>query len=312
MKKRGAVTSAILITLLFSWGVVANTALALRPDPDAGLQLDIIRNNLGNIAKMNAADAKSFYEKAQAELRSLIEEYPGTEEAQEAMFYVGATYNEMGDYEKAIPYFDKILERGEITDNFKARLLFFKAKALVQSGNIEEAKEVVAALKEVEPRAANAFGKELSGRLRIGMHAPDLVNVKDYEGNPISLSQHLGKVIVLDFWATWSDQCLQEFSEVKKVYRLYKDKGVQFIGISLDDNIEDLKTFVGMNNVGWPQVFEGMRWKGMVSKLFSIEKIPVMYVLDKEGKIRYVGNDKKKVAKIIGQLVSKQTDSSAY
>jgi peroxiredoxin len=289
-----------------------NTALALRPDPDAGLQLDIIRSNLGNIAKMNAADAKSLYEKAQAELRLLIEEYPGTEEAQEAMFYVGATYNEMGDYEKAIPFFDKILEQGEITDNFKARLLFFKAKALVQSGNIDEAKEVVAALKEVEPRAANAFGKELSGRLRIGMHAPDLVNVKDYEGNPISLSQYPGKVIVLDFWATWSDQCLQEFSEVKKVYRLYKDKGVQFIGISLDDNKEDLKTFIGMNNVGWPQVFEGMRWKGYVSKLFNIEQIPVMYVLDTEGKICYIGNDKKKVAGILGQLVSKQEDSSAY
>ncbi len=311
MKKRGVFTSTIAILLLFSCVVITNTALALRPDPDAGLQLDTIRSNLANIAKMNAADAMDYYEKALADLQSLIEGFPGTEEAQEAMFYVGATYNEMGYYEKAVPYFDKILKQGGITDNFKARLLFFKAKAFVKSGKIDEAKEVVAALRVVEPRAANSFGKELSGRLRIGMQAPDF-SVKDYEGHPINLSQYKGKVTVLDFWATWSDNCLEEFPEMKKVYRLYKDKGVQFIGISLDDNIEDLKSFIGMNSVGWPQVFEGMRWKGMVSKLFNVEIIPVMFVLDQENKIQYIGSDKKKVASILGRLVSGQQGSSAY
>ncbi|MCP5004733.1 MAG: redoxin domain-containing protein [Planctomycetes bacterium] len=311
MNKTGVFAPTILISLLFFWVVMADTVLALRPDPDAGLKLDIIRSNLGNIAKMNSADAGDYYEKALTDLRALIEEFSGTEEAQEALFYVGATYNEMGDYEKAISNFDKILKQGEITDNFKARLLFFKAKALLKSGKIEEAREVVAALKVVEPRAANAFGRELSGRLRIGMEAPDF-NVKDYEGGPLSLSQYKGNVVVLDFWATWSDHCLQEFSKVKKVHRLYKDKGVQFIGISLDDNLDDLKSFVGINNIGWPQVFEGMRWKGMVSKLFNVEKIPVMFVLDKESKIRYIGSDKKKVASIITKLLAKQRDSSAY
>lgn len=304
MKKRGVCNSAIILSLLFSWVVIADTALALRPDADAGLKLDIIRSDLGNIAKMNADDAKEYYEKALDDLQSLIEEFSGTEEAQEAMFYVGATYNEMGYYEEAIPYFDRILKQGQITNNFKARLLFFKAKALVNSGKIEEAKEVVAALREVEPRAANAFGRELSGRLRIGVQAPTFT-ASDYAGKPISLSQFTGEVVVLYFWATWSDQCLQEFSEVKKVNQVYRDKGVQFIGISLDDNIDDLKSFVGMNNVGWPQVYEGMRWKGMVSKLFNVEKIPVMFVLDKKGKISYIGNDNNKVAKVLSQLISK-------
>ncbi|MDR4504445.1 MAG: redoxin domain-containing protein [Candidatus Scalindua sp.] len=304
MKKRGVCISTVILSLMFFWVVIADTALALRPDPDAGLQLDIIRSDLGNIAKMDAADAEKYYEKALADLHALIEEFPGTEEEQEALFYVGATYNEMGYYEEAIPYFDKILKQGQITDNFKARLLFFKAKALVNSGKIEEAKEVVAALREIEPRAANAFGRELSGRLRIGMQAPAF-NASDCEGNPISLSQFTGEVVVLYFWATWSEQCLEEFSEVKNVQRVYREKGVQFIGISLDDNSEDLKSFVGMNNVGWPQVFEGMRWKGMISKLFNVEQIPVMFILDKGGKICYIGNDKKKVAKVLGKLVSK-------
>ncbi|MDR4497943.1 MAG: redoxin domain-containing protein [Candidatus Scalindua sp.] len=312
MKKRGVLASVIIVSFLLFWIEYPNTSISgMRPDADAGLELDTIRSNLGNIAKMKVEDARGYYEKALRDLNALIEEYPGTEEAQEALFYVGATHNEIGNFEKAIECFDTILKQGEITDNFKARLLYFKAKALLEIGEVEEAKEVVTELKVIEPRAANSFGRELSGRVRLGMEAPD-INVLDYEGKPVSVSQYRGKVVVLDFWATWSDHCLQEYPKVKNLHRMYKDQGVQFIGISLDDNIEDLKSFVGTQQVEWPQVFEGMRWKGKVSKLFSIEKIPVMFVIDQEGKIRFIGGDKTKVSKVIEQLLSKHEGSPSY
>ncbi len=311
MKKRSIFVSIVILSFFLFWIEYTNTAMGMKHDADAGLQLDIIRGNLGDIAKMKPADARNYYEEALNELHALIEMFAGTEEAQEALFYVGATYNEMGNFEEAVKCFDDILKQGEIVQNFKVRLLYFKAKALLGSGDVAKAKEVVAELKLIEPRAANAFGRELSGTLRIGMKAPDF-NVLDFQGNPISLSQYKGKVVVVDFWATWNDYCLQEFSKVKKMYRTYKDKGVQFIGISLDDEIEDLKSFVGMNKVEWPQVFEGMRWKGRISKMYNIEKIPIMFVLDRESRIRYIGADKKKITRVVARLLTKPKQASTY
>jgi peroxiredoxin len=287
--------------------------MGLKHDADAGLQLDAIRKSLSNYAKMKPADARSYYEDALEDLNMLIREYADTEEALEARFYVGTIHNEMGNFDEAIKYFDDVLGQparlrrsgGEETDHhFKARLLYFKAKALLGNGDVEKAKEVVAELKLIEPGAANAFGKELSGMIRLGMKAPDF-NAMDFKGNPISLSKYEGSIVVIDFWATWCDPCLQEFPKVKKMYRTFKGRGVQFIGVSLDDEIEDLKGFVAGNKVEWPQIFEGMRWKGTVSKTYNVEKIPIMFVLDRESRVQYIGNDKKKITRVITKLLSK-------
>ena len=303
--KKGNIFIAITIISFFSiWFGYVNNSMGMRHDADAGLQLDIIRENLNTIAKMTPEDARSYYEKALKELNALIKEYSDTEEALEAKYYMGVTYNEMGNFENAVKYIDEVLGYEDIDLNFKARSLYFKAKALLGQGEIEKAKGVIAELRVIEPRAANTFGKELSGTLRLDMKAPYFTAI-DFNGNPVSLSQYEGDVIVLDFWATWSDYCIQEFPEVKKLYKRFKDQGVQFVGISLDDEIEDLRAFVQQNNIEWPQVFEGMRWKGQISKLYNIEKIPVMFVLDRNGKIHYIGADKGKITEVVTYLLSK-------
>jgi peroxiredoxin len=303
MKKKVVFVSIVVLSLFSFWLGHSNNASGLKHDADAGLQLDIIRRNLNSYAKMKPADASIYYEDALKALNTLIEKYPDTEEALEAKFYVGAIYNELGDFYEAIKYFDDVLSEEEVDHNFKARLLYFKAKALLGNGDIAKAREVIAELRLIEPGAANAFGKELSGTLRLGMKAPDF-HVLDFKGKPLSLSRYIGNIIVIDFWATWCDPCIQEFPEVKKMYMTFKGRGVQFIGVSLDDEIEDLKGFVGGYEVEWPQVFEGMRWRGTVSKIYNVEKIPMMFVLDREGRIQYIGNDKKKITQIIARLLS--------
>ncbi len=304
MRKENFLISTIVITFFSFWLTFNNNALGLRQDADAGLQLDIIRENLSTYSKMKPEDAREFYEEALNELHALAEMFSGTEEALEAKFYIGATHNQLGEFNEAIDYFNDVLNfQDEIDKNFKARLLYFKAKALIGNGSISDAKEVIAELRIIEPGAANAFGKELGGTIRIGMRAPDF-RATDFEGNPISLSKYEGQIIIIDFWATWCDPCLQEFPEVKKLYRKFSNSDVQFIGISLDDEIEDLKSFVQQKNVEWPQVFEGMRWRGMISKLYNVRKIPVMYVLDQEGKVQYVGTSKKKITRIVTTLLA--------
>ena len=303
MRKKSLLISTIIITFFSFWLTFNDNAMGMRHDAEAGIQLDMIRENLATYSKMNPTDAREYYEEALDELYALTEMFAGTEEALEAKFYIGATHNQLGNNDDAIEYFDDVLNfKNEIDKNFQARLLYFKAKALLGNGRIEDAKDVIAELRIIEPGAANAFGKELGGTMRIGMTAPDF-HTKDFEGNPVNLSLYEGQIIIMNFWATWNDQCLKELPEIKKLYRKLKGPDVQFIGISSDDNVDDLKGFVRQHNIEWPQICEEMRYKGMMSKLYDVNRIPIMFVLDQKGKVQYIGNKKKKIEQIVTTLI---------
>ena len=242
----------------------------------------------------------------------IIDMFAGTEEALEAAFYIGATNNILGSFNEAIAYFDDVLKfQNEIDINFKARLLYFKAQALIGIGDIDEAKNVIADLRIIEPGAANAFGKELGGTMRLGMHAPDF-HTEDFKGNSISLSQFEGKIIVMHFWATWNDRCLEKLPEIKQLYRKFKGPDVQFIGISRDDNLDDLKGIVLQKNIEWPQIFEGMRYKGMMSKLYDVRNIPITFILDQQGRVQYIGTSNEKMTQIVTTLIVKGEKKSGY
>ena len=145
----------------------------------------------------------------------------------------------------------------------------------------------------------------------LGIHAPDF-HTQDFKGNSISLSQFEGNIIVMNFWATWNNQCLEKIPEIKQLYRKFKGPGVQFIGISRDDEIDDLKGVVLQMNIEWPQIFEGMRYKGMMSKLYDVRKIPIIFVLDQQGRVQYIGNSNEKITQIISTLIVKGKEKSGY
>ena len=303
MRKKSLLISTIIVTFSSFWLTFNDNAMGMRHDAEAGIQLDMIRENLATYSKMKPTDAREYYEEALDELYALTEMFAGTEEALEAKFYIGATHNQLGNNDDAIEYFDDVLNfKNEIDKNFQARLFYFKAKALLGSGRVEDAKDVIAELRKIEPGAANAFGKELGGTMRIGMTAPDF-HTKDFEGNPVNLSLYEGQIIIMNFWATWNDQCLKELPEIKKLYRKLKGPDVQFIGISSDDNVDDLKGFVRQHSIEWPQICEEMRYKGMMSKLYDVNRIPIMFVLDQKGKVQYIGNKKKKIEQIVTTLI---------
>ena len=88
------------------------------------------------------------------------------------------------------------------------------------------------------------------------------------------------------------------------MYTKFKEKGVQFIGVSLDDDIEDLRGFVKQLEVEWPQVFDKKRWQGAIPSLYHIQAIPTLVVLDRENKVRYVGSDTESVTRIVTTLLS--------
>lgn len=307
MKKGRSLVLTAIASVFLLWTGYTSNADELKHDANAAKQLEIIRKNLTGLTEMKLADAKKYYEEALKDLNTLIEKYSKTEEAREAKFYIGAIYNEMHNFDEALKCFDAVLSQGEMHRNFKARTLYFKAKAHLAKGDLEKAKETVTELKLVEPRAADSFGSELSGRIQIGMEAPTF-NVADFQGTPVDLSKYKGNIVILDFWATWCDPCIQEFPKVKKMYSKFKNKGVQFIGISLDDDIEDLRGFVKQEEVEWPQLYDGKRWKGAIPSLYHIQMIPTMVVLDRENRVRYIGSDTETVTQIVTTLLSESKE----
>lgn len=108
-------------------------------------------------------------------------------------------------------------------------------------------------------------------------------------GKRITSASLKGKVVVIDFWATWCGPCIAEVPNMKKLYAKYKALGVEFIGISLDSNVSTMKKYCEDNDIPWPQYCEeGKAWDTVLSSSWGIQSIPTVFILDKEGRIASV------------------------
>lgn len=116
----------------------------------------------------------------------------------------------------------------------------------------------------------------------IGKSAPNF-SATDIDGNPISLKDYRGKVVLLDFWTTTCGPCIAEMPNVKKVYDAYKDVGFDVIGVNLDADEADLHEFLKVCDLPWRQIFGGQ--DSPLKALYRVRGIPSPWLMDKEGKI---------------------------
>ena len=126
-------------------------------------------------------------------------------------------------------------------------------------------------------------------------------------GAPISTKDLRGKVIVVDFWATWCGPCVNEMPKMKELYAEHKAKGVEFIGVSLDPKeggLESLKAFVQKEGIAWPQYFENGDNNGDFSLSWGITTIPAVFVVDQDGKL-YSIDARGKLDQLIPELLRK-------
>lgn len=118
----------------------------------------------------------------------------------------------------------------------------------------------------------------------IGQVAPE-IKLPSPNGEEVALSSLKGKVVLIDFWASWCGPCRKEMPNVVKAYAKFKNKGFEIYGVSLDQDKDRWVEAIAKDGITWPQVSDLQKWGSQVVRLYNIQGIPYTVLVDKEGKI---------------------------
>jgi peroxiredoxin len=127
---------------------------------------------------------------------------------------------------------------------------------------------------------------------------------EDISGKEISFEKYLGKVVLIDFWATWCSPCLAEMPNLKKLYDEFKDQDFEIIGISVDTDKEQLNKYLKEKGIEWPIIFGGKGWNDETKELYGVQLIPASWVIDKKGIVRHSQIKGEKLRNAIAELIN--------
>jgi thiol-disulfide isomerase/thioredoxin len=136
------------------------------------------------------------------------------------------------------------------------------------------------------------------------------------DGKPVAFpSDYKGRVVLLDFWATWCGPCMMEMPNVVEAYGKFHEHGLEVLGISLDqkDSAEKVTAVTGKSHMPWPQVYDGKYWKAEVADLYAINSIPRAFLVDGDsGEILATGDELRgeKLAETIAKALAKKNGPS--
>ena len=231
-------------------------------------QIKMFRDKQEKLAKLYQSSANKGTE---AERTNLLNQYYATDDDRHAFDYkfieqnkdniVGGLVYEATAYDRAEPDFNKL---AKLYDSF--------------SKEVKEMPNVKNAYKNVKAKAA----------VSVGSKAPDF-SAPTPDGKMLSLKDAMGKVTVIDFWASWCRPCRAENPYVKEIYKKSHPKGLNIIGVSLDKpgNKDAWLKAIKDDGMTWYQVSNLKYWQDPIArKLYQVESIPQTFILDKNGVIR--------------------------
>jgi len=191
-------------------------------------------------------------------------------------------YLKKNDRENALDWLEKAASRGFISYNY---LYSDDFKSLQ---NEERLSRIIDSIKD---------------KIGIGKEAEDF-NVELLSGETFVLSEQRGKVVLIDFWATWCGPCRREMPNLKEAYKEYHDKGLEIVGISLDTNKESLDKYIEKEKISWKISFSGSGWKDDTARKYGVNSIPSYWLVDKKGILRHLGLRGKRLIEAIVELIA--------
>ena len=111
------------------------------------------------------------------------------------------------------------------------------------------------------------------------------IRLPDIKGNIQKLSDQKGKVVLIDFWASWCGPCRKANPGLAEVYKRYKDKGFEIFGVSIDDEKKAWKKAIQADQISWKQVNAPGGWDGSVALEWKLEQIPASFLIDQQGRV---------------------------
>lgn len=234
-------------------------------------------------------------ETIQREMDSVLAKAPDSKLAGEARYIRAQTtaqkhiWGEEKDVEKASEAIEDFI-KAMPEDERGTRLLSLLAAAY-DDGSEQQVAIYERIMKDYPKSSAAKYAK---GKIRqaTSVGKPFELSFQDaISGETVDMSTLRGKVVVVDFWATWCGPCVADMPHMKELYEKYHDKGVEFIGVSLDNpedkgGLEKLKKFVAEKEIAWPQYYQGKGWESEFSTSWGINAIPALFVVDKKGNLK--------------------------
>ena len=121
---------------------------------------------------------------------------------------------------------------------------------------------------------------------KVNEPAPE-ITLPDMDGKTMSLSSLKGKVVLIDFWASWCGPCRKSNPHLVKFYKKYHQNGLEIIGVSIDDNAEAWKEAVQKDKLAWIQLNDNKSWSASSSS-YGVDAIPSSFLIDKKGIIHSI------------------------
>lgn len=144
-------------------------------------------------------------------------------------------------------------------------------------------------------------------KIAIGLGKPaQTFTVRLTSGKDFNLAEQKGKVVLIDFWATWCGPCKEHLPFLKKIYEQYKDKGLVILGINLDTNEKIFRDYLSIKKMDWALRYSGQGWNDAIVRRYSVDSLPSRWLIDKQGTLRSFGLQGKELAQAIATLLAEK------
>lgn len=246
----------------------AQPAPAAAPEPAAPAQSEVKKELLALVEKV-----KTKIKAGQKTEAALADELKGFDAIVAA--HPGDKSNELAQ----VPFMKALLYVQVIQDFDKGEAVLKQVKADFPGTQVGAAVDDVLRMIEKQKQSL-----AMQATLKPGAVFPDF-SEKSVAGEPLSLQQYKGKVVLVDFWATWCPPCVAELPNVLAAYQKYHDKGFEIIGISLDKDQGALDKFTKEKGMTWAQYYDGKGWENVLARKYGISSIPATFLVGPDGKI---------------------------